>query len=621
MRKMLLTLALIILAIPALAQDKVTADPNATSVTVAKSDSDEEIQTDARLLQKVTLSESRRTVAAILEDLTKSTGITFKAGYNNNDWQVRDRKMCIFAKDIPLVQIMNSVAHVMKFKWSRKGEDGNWQYRLYMDRRTLLDADSQKLREDERLRAKATEKRQAALEDYSNVDNLSPEELAKLKDKDPLMYVFATTGVAGSLGQMFREVPAMSEAMATGQQISMTGADMSEQGRAGLSRLIGSIANLAKLLKQGEGGMFDNIDPTTVEFSLNRDLQRQSGGMPQYIMLAMIHIKFNDQMFSGFPLMNPDSAIGRAFGDTLIKMTEGRLDTKHFNETISSECQKAIPLDMQAMNKDYGEPEIKHPDDPALKVKLKLEPDGNRLADIQKALSEASSYAVISDSFGKLEHPGMFGFAKDENELGTVLDKLTKATLYNWDKRAGVLEFRDKEWFRKRSAQIPEATIEGWRQAFIKTGTLDIGDLAEIARLDVEQLDMNVGEDEILGSMEIRSLMWMHRDILRLYASLTDNQRSAALSDAGLDFHALLADQYAAAQEIVKNRSTKFLQNPDAQVTLNITSEKKDKQFHYTFTIATTDDLPPIKGDFITPKYEEPKKPADPPSPTTGTAK
>lgn len=609
MRKMLLIFTLIILAVPVLAQEKATTDPNTSAAAVAKADTDEDIQTDSRLLQKITLSESRKTVSVILADLTKSTGITFKAGYNNNDWQVRDRKMCIFAKDVPLVQIMNSIAHVMKFKWIRKGEPGNWTYRLFMDRRTLLDADSQRLREDERLREKATQKRQEALENYTNIDNFSPEEMAALKSKDPLTYVFATTGIAGSLGQMFREVPAMSEAVAGGQPITMTGADMSEQGRAGISRLMTSLWNLGKLLKQAKGDI-GTIDPANVTFMLNQDLERQGGGMPQSIVLATVTIRFSEGGQANFPLMNPESAIGQAIGNLLIKVTEGQIQPKdNMNDMINAEVQKATPKDIQNISKDYGEPENQHPDDPAFKVKLKLTPDGNRLADIQKALAEASSYAVVSDSFGKLEYSSRFGSIKDENELGAVLDKISKETLYNWDKRASVLEFRDREWFRKRSAQIPEATIEGWRQAFVNTGTLDIDDLAEISRLDGGQLDQNVGEDEILGSMEIRSLMWMYRDILRFYASLTNAQRSAALSDMGLDFRALSPEQFGVAYDMLKIHNAKFLNNPDAQLILKITSEKKDKQIHYKYTTTTTDDLPPIKGEFTTPKYEEPKKP------------
>jgi hypothetical protein len=610
LRTLSLVLILMAICLPALAVGKVTADPNASAAVVAKPD--EDMATDARLSQKVTLSESRKCASVILEDLTKLTGVTFKTGVNNNDWQVRDRKMNLFVKDVPLAQVMNSISHVMKFKWERKGDAGKWQYRLYMDRRTLLDADAQRLREDERLRDKASAKRKAGLDDYMNADNLSPVDRAKLKETDPLMYLFATTGIAGSIGQMFREVPALNEAMATGGEISIAGKDMSQQGKAGLSRLLSSIINLVRKMKPNEQSIPDSIDPNLVTVELNRDLDRQSGGLPQGLLLAMFNVKLGENDKANLPLMNPDSAIGHALGNALIKCADGQVKAEDLDKTIQSDIQAAALKDIEALRQDWGEPEVQHPDDPALKTKMKLAPEGDRFADIQKALADASSFAVISDSFGKMQDGGMLGFVKDENELGTMLDKLCGLALYNWEKRTSVIEFRDREWFRKRSAQIPEATLEVWRQAFIKTGTLDLGDLGQMARLDVAQYNQNVGEDEVLGSVDLSRLIWLQRDMLRVYASLTENQRSAALSDARLDLQSLPPDQFAVAQQMLRARNVKFLDKPDAQVTLKMTRKPEAKQFHYTFTIATTDDLPAIKSEFTTPKYQEPKKPDKP---------
>ena len=621
LKRAILLLILIAICRPALALGKVIVDPNASAAAVqANTEIDD---TDPRLAQKVTLTESRKLVSAILDDLTKTTGVVFKAGYNNNDWQVRDRKMCIFAKDVPLVQLMNSISHVMKFKWERKGEIGKWQYRLYMNRRTLLDADAQKLREDERLRAKAAAKRKAALDDYMNVDSLSSADLARLKDNDPLMYVFATTGIAGSMGQMFREVPPLSEAMAAGQPITMTGADMSEQGRAGLGRLMTSILNFAKTLKPGDHSIPDSPDPAAVTVEFNRDLERSTGGMPQYIVLATMSISFGQSGRANLPLMNPDSAIGHVLGNALIKCMDGQLNINDLEKQMQGDVQKAALSDMEAVKTDYGEPEIQHADDPALKSKVKLEPDGTRLADVQRALADASGFAVVSDSFGKMDDPGGFySFVKDENELGAVLDKLTKRLFYNWDKKALVLEFRDREWFRKRSAQIPEATLEGWRQTFKKTGTLDLPDLAEIARLDQEQYNMNVSQDEVLSVPELNSVITMNRDMLRIYASLNDSQRAAVLSDIGLDLRDLFPEQHAAAESVIRTRNARYTQKPD-ELTLKIWSTPSGKQFRYDCQVVTTEDLPPVKWEFTTPKYQERKqsdKPAEPAKPSN-TAK
>lgn len=603
MHRTLLILGLIMLAAPALAVGKVTIDPNTPGAAVKE---DQALKTDTRLSRKVTLSGARKSVRAILDELTTSTGVVFKAGVNNNDWQVRDRKMCVFAKDVPLVQAMNSISHVMKFKWERKGEDGKWTYRLYMDRRTLLDAEAQKLREDERLREKATQKRKAALESYAGIDSLSPDDIANLRDKDPLLYIYADTGIAGSIGQMFREVPALSEAMAGGEPITMTGADMSANARAGLARMVDSVLKFAQQLEPDTGMPDEPIDPESIIIDINGGLARQNEQMMQYIELATLHILFGDSGNINLPLMDPDSAVGRLIGKMLIKCQEGQANIDDIGKQMEADIQNAVISDTK---NDYGEPELQHPDDPALKAKVKLTPDGNKLADVQKALADASSYAVISDSFGKTE--GSYDFVKDENELGAVLDRLTKINMYNWDKKASILEFRDREWFNKRSAQIPEATLEGWRQTFKKTGTLDIDDLAEIARLDQAQYNMNVWEDEVLFTPVLNNIIMTCRDMLRLYASLTDYQRAAILGDAGLDLKDLSPEQYAMAESVIRTRNAKYLQKPD-DLTLRIWRTPSRKRFSYDCQVVTAEELPPMKWEFTTPKYQEPKKPGKP---------
>ena len=103
---------------------------------------------------------------------------------------------------------------------------------------------------------------------------------------------------------------------------------------------------------------------------------------------------------------------------------------------------------------DPGEEINEHPDDPALARKIKLQPKSTLLQDVQCALAESSGFAVVSDYFGKAETYG--AASKDEVEIKALLDKITSPDMSNWDKHGQVIEFRDRYWFKKRSAQIPK---------------------------------------------------------------------------------------------------------------------------------------------------------------------
>jgi hypothetical protein len=185
---------LLIMFLPASvgAYGKTTVDPNASRTITS-----EEILENGDITQKVTYEAKRQTVTTILADLSKMTGVTLKAGYNNEDWQVRDRRMNIFVKNIPLSNLMNSIARVMKFTWSKKENDaGVVSYRLYMDRDILLGADRQRYIEEERLKKLQAEGRQRLLTGLEEAAGMSEDKLEGLKTKSP--YIYAMTKMGGS---------------------------------------------------------------------------------------------------------------------------------------------------------------------------------------------------------------------------------------------------------------------------------------------------------------------------------------------------------------------------------------------------------------------------------------
>ncbi len=317
MRRMLPSLILICLALPALGTGKVTTDPNATSAV-----GDPLLQkTDVRLTRKVTIERIRTPVWQIIDELSKSTGVVIKAGASNNDWQVRDRRMNVFAKDVPLVQLMNSITHVMKFKWSVKGEPGKWTYRLYMDRRTLLDAEAQRARAEERQAARYARRRQKALEDYSNVSSMTDEEKAQLRNDSPFLYAVSEIGCADALRDLVREVPAVAEALAAGRTAEIEAASLAPAARDVVIRAICAELALERRLGGNPYVLPDMIDRDKFEISVNETLERVS---PQIKGAFLGEIRFNCGVGSvAMPLINPESEIAKFLGRIMLQ-TEGQ---------------------------------------------------------------------------------------------------------------------------------------------------------------------------------------------------------------------------------------------------------------------------------------------------------
>ena len=183
---------------------------------------------------------------------------------------------------------------------------------------------------------------------------------------------------------------------------------------------------------------------------------------------------------------------------------------------------------------------------------------------------------------------------------------------YNWWNRSSIVEFRDRHWFRKRNAQIPQAWIDSWLDTFKNTGTLDIDDLAQIAVLTQEQLSVNILAEDAFERSDFVSVIYSNRDWLRAYASLDDSQKAAIFNSSGLDIATLNERQWKQISELITRKNGAFLQNSDATLKLSGKSDAIDKLTKYDLSLTTSDGLPPIQWSFTTPKYQEekPKKEA-----------
>jgi hypothetical protein len=568
------------------------------------------------MTQKVTYEARGKSVKVILADLSKISGVTLKAGQSDSDWQVRDRKMNIFAKDVPLSNLINSMARAMKFTWNRS-KDEVPTYRLYMDRRTLLDAESQRLREEDRRNRKDIERKQQMLSGMDALDSLSPADLAKLKQDSPYLYLAATSGVGKSLGQFFKGSPAAMEAFASGQELTMNGSDLSPSAQQALAGTLRGMKQFSPVLNSGDteelpSDLEARIGQAVIQINPQMDLVRSQPFFSDFVLGSMGVKLEKGGKTDGFPLLNPENAISKMLARALVKsQDEGR----PINEVMAEIQGEALTsLMSQARQDDSGEARIEHsPEDPAMSQKIKTKAvKPGLLADALATLAEASHLPVVSDSYG-----GTFGFltvGDSEMGLGKLLDLIADGFHYNWDKPHGVLEFRDRNWFTKRAAQIPEAWIEGWKKTLRDTGTLDISDLTQIAMLTLEQCNVNLQGDEELARSGIPSCVYSYRDLLRACSALKESQRKAIYTEAGLDMASLTNDQWQGFEKLINSKNGNMLKNENAKLTLSATRRAYEKQFDYSFALKSSDETSPITWRFFTPKYVEPPKEEKPPA-------
>lgn len=542
MRIWVLIIFLLVVPVMTSAVGKVTVDPNLPGQSQKLDEPDD---TDSRLSRKITYSTAARTVSEVLDDLTAATGITFKAGTNSSDWQVRDRKMTISVTDVPLNHLMNSISRVMKFKWQRSEVDGKWVYRLYLDRKSLLDAEAQRVRAEERAEDARAKKRAEGVEQYARLMDLTEEEKNDLRQTNPFLYMAAESGLGKSLGRFFKEVPAAFDAFANGRRLDLDSASLSPMAQSNLMAAIRDMSRIEQKMIGRERSQLDTLDPSKLSIGVNDSLEHISGVPVAGFMLGNMSVRYDGGKVD-IPFLDPQSKMAHAVGSILIESQEQKRSVSEVMKDHLGEFMDAV----KTATKDAaatGEPLIDNPDDPALKDEVTIKADSAKLPDVEMALAKEAKLPIVSDYFGSIGP--LSGVPSGKMEIRKALDTISDTYNYNWNKQAGIIEFRDRNWFRKRTHQIPESRIDVWRKEVNATGTVDLNSLSQIAQLTQEQYIQNVMADELLGQPALSACIFGNQDMLKLYGSLSADQRRALMSSAGMDVAMLTPEQYGQAEK------------------------------------------------------------------------
>ncbi|MDO8588226.1 MAG: hypothetical protein Q7T82_14455 [Armatimonadota bacterium] len=596
MRKVFLLVAVVLLCCIA-----------ATAGAVERASEDGEKKPDERLLQKVTYEAERKCVKVIMADLSKLAGVSLRAGSGGSDWQSRDRKMTLFVKDVPLTNLMNSMARVMKFTWSKsKGDPPS--YRFYMTRKTLLDAEERRLKQQQIIDDRRAQGRDNLIRAFKDARNLSEQDLAKLKEEDPGLYLYASTGFASSFGEFLEQVPEAAEAVATGRELTLKAANLPPPAQQTLLRVLQDTQNLDSAMS-GSQSPSDEGSPNIDRVSIH--LNRDSGMMESIphphaaLIFGSLNIESPGQRGGSLPLLDIRSNLAKMGGKMLARSQAEKRPINEYQKEIEPEIKDAISSDTKELN--LGDSVLDHPDDPVLKVKVKLENSDRRMESILKSLAKSTDFSFVADAFGS----AMGSFAPwtpatGDVELQKLLADMAEPHQLNWERRGTVLEFRSRYWFVQIAAMVSEDLLDKWRQTLKKTGTLELADLADMARLTPMQLQSNVMGDEVLSGAFYQIIS--NLDLLKTLSSLNKTQWKAMFTEAGLDLSLLNDEQWKLMQKVISAKNGDLLSNSDARLTFTAKRDQRDKRLFYSFSITSSEVPDPIRWSLDIPTYVEPPK-------------
>lgn len=593
---------------------KLTVDPN---LAPKKQISEDPFESDKRLDQKVLYKANCKAVRDILADLEKMTEVKLHAGYNLKDWQVRDRRMNIFAADVSLRDLMRSISRVMKFKWSVGSDKELKTYRLVMDRRYLLEVQKLLKDQEEVFRQQMAERREDVISRYVDADKLSQEDIAQIRESDPQLYYDVIIGMAAPLARFLREIPQFKTTLLNGGRSVLLASDLPQSARESLKDLIKAYHTSQQTrVKIGEYPSAEaapsDIDSLIDHLKIDVQTYDKVEDNPELsLYLASIIVITNEDgknrmsdynYCMGLVIPDNDAEIQRQDASVKIKAIEENQSMWNF---VSQQTLQDWQNSWTKLRRSFpGEPAPERADDPSLDARVKVITDKKQLADIEQVLSESTKYSVVADSFYLKDT--VESIPKEEMALRNVLDWIEEHYQYNWDKHGAAIELRDKQWFRKRSLQLPDEWLDRWRKELVDTHTITIEGISQLANISPEQLLANIHNDEILKIIDV-SFIAKNRDILKAYAVLTPSERSQAFAKEGLSLRDLNQEQkmsvlYPMSEWFKKGRSTFTGEGK----TLFIKSTKKGNVIEYAFSAVADDpSLETLDWQFTTPEYNK----------------
>jgi hypothetical protein len=537
---------------------------------------------DVRLDKKVTLAMDAAKLEDVLKSMSESTDINFTAGNNDRDWRVRERRVTVYADDIPVGIIKDELSNLLGYKVSIFGKKDNWSYQYWQDLKAKqLEAEllnAAKVNSANRSMAL----RESAISSADAALNMSPEEAMKLREKDPWMAYLGGTksgrGFAKLMSAINQFAPVERDLMLRGRQVDISFDNVSPELRAAINDSISG--GIGGFIKKSAMGQLDAVSPTGITFMSMDQLVGDSaagisgfGGMaiitgqiPGVPDMSSFGMPTNGIPLGMFPITQGNSMVGSAFADLYFALDEGKSMEEAINDLQTKASDPNFQAEMMARN---SVTEKNPPIDPALTRVIEItdmrpeiaesQTDLHKAAAMQskiiKELSRAFDAPVMLESFNSAASLAPF-IKPGKQPLYEVLIGIEKAG-YIWQFSNGVFCIRPDEWALMRSYEIPEEFVNMYKAILEKQGEFTLDDIANIAyNLTDDQIQNNlISEPDLTYAlMGLMNPLGSGKNILRVYGSLNNQQKAAIKSEKGLSFAKLSNVQWDRLSTVIAEK-------------------------------------------------------------------
>ena len=512
---------------------------------------------DPRLSQKVTLAAKAMPFADFCRQLRQKTGIELKAGRS-----VADEKVTLFCEDCALHDVMRQITHVFGFTWRRLGDEDRFRYELAQELRAQL--------AEEELRNQDVNAAIASLGDAMEVYRPHVgKTLAQLKQEAEkangqearLLWKMAGPELAGV--QVYNNLSAEQRSeLFKGQPLTFSPESQNPALRLpqawSQNILAASGIRITDANTHGTYLYFEAANGRREDRGVGTPVQDWPSAFPAVTLkldrpeIGHINLKVSIQIYANSTIMGDSSEI-LAEGQS---PSVAKIDNATANKALRSlpafkrhitVAPKHTCETMSAQQKDNNTRNEEHanvksvPDIPFAETG---ETKGSAVphltsADVWEALHQQTGLPVIADCYTHL-YP-VQALTLREMPAFDALCRLCDTMKVRWKKDGAFVQGRSGSYFWDKLKEVPDSSLERWKQDSFQNNGLPLRDLLEMASCSDNQLEAQEVAEGIVkcrgvsewglvtdvGFMSIRSFA---RDL----AALSSEELQRATSPQGL---------------------------------------------------------------------------------------
>jgi hypothetical protein len=577
MRRLLLSLLLLLAAAPALAQHGLGAREQWQPQIG---------DTDARLQQSVEIEILGRAAVPALAMLSQATGVSLTVAPENLP-TVGERKLSIFAQGCTLKDIMVQTQEALQeCHWDI---DESSDPPVYLLHRNAGVEYTQKWLSEQRALAAAEEERpqrEARVDQARRALRMSPEELAELEQSDLLLARSVQHPAARSAMEAFLSLgpEAMETFLSTGH-LDLKFADAPErvqqEARKAAEPLdspefesFGGTAITPEKLKQAK----ESPDTWRIQYSYFATLETDDGCI-FFTLLVPVAASYGPLQGVAVPPRRADEFPGGRLHGLLVETGTPEAEA----EQILRQQADELGVEAQQGHARQRDREWVEPADPRLHVPVTLrveEDDFLQFCDIQALIARQTGFSVIADYFIQWPKP-LPESARGEMPLWCLLYLLGERWNYKWESAGHCLVFHHSEWYELAPGEVPESVLQTYCQRLEAEGKLTLDDFAGFAiALGDKPGRFNRLPRDLDATYSFAQSKWA----FRFYATLSPHQAEQARAPEGLPLEAMTTPQRRVVHERAAHLDPPLPDDDAVGATFHVVeppiSERMGRRFH-----------------------------------------